>query len=146
MPTYTNAATTDEYVDGQRIARNGGQISSAKYATTISDPVNVTKTSDLPYYNPVLISATYTVAAAATETITVPSTRTDGTTVQGYHITISCISGKANIFWNTTANTPGMLHVANCVEDIRFSGRFVDKIVIVGVDPSSVFLVRVDAQ
>ncbi|MFA5025467.1 MAG: hypothetical protein WC503_03110 [Candidatus Shapirobacteria bacterium] len=102
MPTYRNDTDSDVLVD----AGNGRQVRFFARQTMesllIFSHVDITKTSDLPYYNPLLAADTVTVAVAgvAKEYVVNPSSS---------NLQLTPTAGVPRVYINSQSNLPAIV-------------------------------------
>jgi len=116
MPTYRNDSSERMVVSGQTL--EPGQIIRTNVYYNIS---GLTKISDEPYYNSVLLSASYT----GDSEIDVPD-------AEQYLIELYAESGDWQIKWNVSTMDPVLNLPQGASWSRKFLSRLVDKIYVVG--------------
>lgn len=105
MPTYTNSGQNRAALkDGTQI---GPGESLQKYENFLTLPAGVTKTSDLPVWNPVIISSRNT-GNSGTDTVTIP-TAVNGKDVETFNLDIFCSAGRVSIKFNDSSFSPPII-------------------------------------
>ena len=118
MPTYKNNNDTTVQL-GVTDVKAGESVETKRYYTVSG----VTKTSDLPSFNPLIYEADHTGNADATEDVTVPATED-----RDYMIKLQMLAGSAEVAFNSTANTPVILLATDDTKSFVINNRLVDKL------------------
>jgi len=97
MPTYKNTGANDVAIGGLRVSP--GQ--SVESLVVFNDlPAGVTKTSDLPIWNPIIHSEVYTGNIGGQAVISLPANLASG------RILLKCTDGSAEVKFNDAAFSP----------------------------------------
>jgi hypothetical protein len=97
MPVYYNANAFD-------VALEGCVVPAGKNFTTTSNllasqiPTGVTKLTDTPYWNPMIVSEVVS-GSSGTTSVTIPETYR-GTPLTDYYLKLRCTSGQAKVNFN----------------------------------------------
>lgn len=126
MPTYQNTSGSPKTVvndNGMEITLQNNEISKTKKYMSVS---GLTKTSDLPYFNPILDYKVEVFGSASSRTITVSP--------DAAKVRILKVSSGANfdIFLQSESNTPAILRAMDSTDsfyDVEIRGRC-DQIVL----------------
>lgn len=118
MPTYLNSSTVPVELAGQRLEVNES-VRTYQWVPTL--PTGVTKTSDSPYLDPILLSKSLT--STATETL--------ATDITGnYKVLLYCSTGTVSYKFNSDEATDRVLGagesdeylcLSRTINDIRFT-------------------------
>lgn len=135
MPTYINNNLVDTAVGGERLAPGASLVTSRVIKTL---PAGVTKTSDAPSYNPVLVS-TYLEGNSGTATVSIPSTFVPGDSLaavplERFRIRLKCVAGKAYVQFNGNTMNPYLTIVVGDEMIFEIMNRWVDSVVVTYVD------------
>ena len=129
MPTYKNNTSADVSLEGNRAHANGGIITTKKIysATTISNK-GLTKTADVPYFNPIIVSAVQTGNSADTDDQAIPAVDNDGAVLANFLVNVYCRAGAVAVYLQAAANTPPRLLKAGEGWEFRIKDRMIDNI------------------
>lgn len=118
MPTYLNSGTSAVELGGVRLEPNES-VQTLQWVPTL--PTGVTKTSDSPYLDPILLS----------KSITSPSTETLASAITGnYKVLLYCSTGSVSYKFNSDSSTARVLGagesdeylcLSRTINDIRFT-------------------------
>ena len=129
MPTYKNNTSADVSLEGNRAHANGGIITTKKIysATTISNK-GLTKTADVPYFNPIIVSATHTGNSLDTADQAIPTVDNDGAILDNFLIHVYCRAGAVAVYLQVVTNTPPKLLKVGEGWEFRIRDRMIDNI------------------
>lgn len=96
MPKYLNSNSSDTYVDGVVIPAGKTYETTRNFITL---PTGVTKISDLPCYNPCVVSEIVSGSENDVEDVEVPTTY-GGEGLDTYYIKVLGVVGSASISFN----------------------------------------------
>ena len=102
MPTYKNNLNVDVALEGNSIPA-GETLQTTVYYSSL--PTGVTKESDLPSYNPIVVSATESGNLNDVATVNIP-TVLNGIPIEGVEGSIYCADGGVEIRFNDASNDP----------------------------------------
>jgi hypothetical protein len=117
MPLYKNNATERKTINGQAV-EPGQTISTEVYLSPL--PTGITKLSDSPFYNPIVLSASYT----STTTVAIPAG------INRFNLHFYVESGSCTIAFNDAGNTPVLSLYATARWNQRVFDRWCDKVII----------------
>ena len=118
MPTYINNNSITVQL-GVTDVKAGKTVETKRYYTVSG----VTKTSDLPSFNPLLYEADHIGNNNDTEDVTVPATED-----KDYVIKLQMLAGSAEVAFNTTVNVPVILLTIGDSKSFVINNRLVDKL------------------
>jgi len=125
MPTYKNVSSLRKTLDGKTV-EPGAQISTLVYYN--ENEIGLLKTSDGPYFNPVLLSE----SVDRDKEIVIPEQDNCGTRVLKYSLHFYLEKGNVDIFYNATENLPPLRLYEGCRWNNRYFERKIDRILIRG--------------
>ena len=125
MPRYKNETTQMISFNGVTVVP-GQTIETDLYYDHAT--LGLTKISDIPCYNPVIISQKFS-GDSGTEEVLIPL-EVNGRKVENFSVDVYCSSGSAKIKYNTTSFDPViMLYTGDGTKE-NCIGRLVDKIIL----------------
>ena len=133
MPTYKNNNLTTIQL-GTTDVKPGKTVETSKYYTVSG----VTKTSDLPSFNPLIYEKDHTGNVDDIETVTIPATED-----RDYIIKLQMLVGSAEVALNDTANTPVILLALSDTKSFVINGRLVDTLELKFKTASSILRIEV---
>jgi hypothetical protein len=129
MPRYKNTSDRPIQVGLFGVINPGEEIESYHILDHL-----LTRISDEPYFNPVVLSEDYTISSGNTQEITISETKTPTT------IKITCKSGNIEVYFNSLSNTPPLKLFQG--ESISINNPTVyDKIILKAIDNSECYVV-----
>jgi len=126
MPTYKNTSGSVVTADGVRIEPNE---TVETYSYLLNLPSGVSKISDTPYWNDLIISDVQTGNNGETDTIEIPEI-VNGEDVKAIRGQIYCAAGSCTIAYNNVSNTPLAKLIAGYTFPIHTISRVIDSIII----------------
>lgn len=116
MPAYKNTTTTLAFLGGNRI-EPGETIQTYEWFTAL--PTGITKTSDLPSYNPVIYSNSFT----SDNSVQLPD-------ISGpFSVKLWVTTGEATVKFNTSLMSPALVIPAGEKFERFFENRGIDSII-----------------
>ena len=110
MPTYKNNNNIDTTLNNKRIPP-GGTLETIEFFVDL--PAGITKISNDPTWNPVILVEKLSGVAAGSDIVVVPEKAIDqqgnNKTVDRYHVDIFCYAGEISVKFNTDSFDPPIL-------------------------------------
>jgi hypothetical protein len=137
MPTYKNTSQNDVAIGGLRVSPGESVESLVVFPTT---PAGITKTSDLPIWNPIIVSEVYTKNTGQQQIITLP-------VMQSGRIMLKCTDGTVEVKFNDSAFSPVLKLTENSEPfERQLLDRWVTQIIIdFTTSPSTVEVLVTDS-
>jgi hypothetical protein len=127
MPAYKNNSTAIRFLlDGMKI--NPGQVVT-NVNNFVTLPSGVSKVSELPVWNPVIVSSRHAGNASDSVIVILP-TVINGENVNDYIINIFCSAGRVGVKFNTTSFSPEQLLDLNEGYEEKIRYRKITKVII----------------
>lgn len=126
MPSYLNSTDEVVYVEGLRLPPREVTVTN-QFIRNL--PEGISKSSDLPAYNPVISSEKCT-GTSGTKEITIADTHTD------YSIRIRVVSGSISVNLNSTDVVPAVVVLAGEQVEFMARNRSINKIVLTYIESS----------